>query len=189
MSMTLHQLRDLQLSSTRLEMRKRQVARLTHQGERTPHTSKGLFLESLNLTMFMPPLDASFSNLSKREWSYLEWIAEKMVLLYTSCSCRLKRWLLQRKSFQKKGLIIYTMAMPVSNDPEDWSCMSSYDRSWWNVLVASLSNGDDVSVGREKNVVLCLCALLGCYLHIFCSLVYSNMLCYGLTLLFVTFVM
>ncbi|EOX93539.1 RPM1-interacting protein 4 (RIN4) family protein isoform 2 [Theobroma cacao] len=115
--------------------------------------------------------------------------SEKMVLLYTSCSCRLKRWLLQRKSFQKKGLIIYTMAMPVSNDPEDWSCMSSYDRSWWNVLVASLSNGDDVSVGREKNVVLCLCALLGCYLHIFCSLVYSNMLCYGLTLLFVTFVM
>ncbi|XVF31921.1 hypothetical protein REPUB_Repub17cG0036700 [Reevesia pubescens] len=49
MSMTLHRLRDLQLSSTRLEMRKRQVARLSLRGEMTTDTSKGLFLESLSL--------------------------------------------------------------------------------------------------------------------------------------------
>ncbi|KHG30085.1 hypothetical protein F383_12931 [Gossypium arboreum] len=46
MSTTHHQLRALQLSSTRLEMRKRRVERLSRQGPMTLHASKRLSLQS-----------------------------------------------------------------------------------------------------------------------------------------------
>ncbi|MBA0875650.1 hypothetical protein Goshw_022131 [Gossypium schwendimanii] len=53
MSMTHHQLRALQLSSTRLEMRKRRVERLSRQGPMTLHASKRLSLQSHKFTILI----------------------------------------------------------------------------------------------------------------------------------------